>query len=199
MRVNGVRAAQAEATRSKLQRTARGLFATKGFAATSTEEIVRAAGVTKGALYHHFDDKQGLFSAVVEELEEELAARVQAAADAHHEPWARLQAACHAYLDACTQPDVERVLVLDAPSVLGWDTWCDIDKAYGVAMFEGCLIDAIQAGLLQPQPPEPVAHVLLGALNVAARVVARATDRRPMEQQVAGTIDRLLAGLRTSP
>src|SRR5579864_2148827 len=99
MSVNGVRAKQAEATRAKLRRRARRLFASHGYANASTEDLVRTTGLTKGALYHHFGDKQGLFRAVVEDLEEELADAVARATATEHDPWARLEAACQAYLE----------------------------------------------------------------------------------------------------
>ncbi len=195
MSVKGIRATQAEATRQEIQRHARALFASQGFAATSTAQIVAATGLTKGALYHHFADQQGLFRAVVEELEAELAAEVAAAAKAQTEPWARLEAACRAYLDVCLRPDVQRIVVLDAPAVLGWHDWCEIDKDYGTRMFEECLQDAVNDGLLHADQPELVANMLLGALNVAARVAGQDPNRAELREEAAQTIQRLLAGL----
>src|SRR4051794_18777056 len=107
MSVKGSRAAQAEATRREIQRHARVLFARQGYAATSTAQIVAATGLTKGALYHHFTDKGSLFRAVVEELETEIARDVAAVAGDETDAWARLRAACRAYLDACLRPDVQ--------------------------------------------------------------------------------------------
>jgi AcrR family transcriptional regulator len=198
MSVKGIRATQAEATRQKIQRHARALFASQGYAATSTAQIVAATGLTKGALYHHFADKQGLFRTIVEKLETELAAEVAAAANGQTDTWARLETACRAYLDVCLRPDVQRIVVLDAPAVLGWHEWCEIDKAYGTRMFEECLEDAATEGLLQDQPPELAATMLLGALNVAARVAGQDPNRVELREQAAQTIQRLLAGLRTS-
>src|SRR5256885_14962109 len=110
----------AAATRAALVTVARRLFAQRGFADVSIEEIVQGARVTKFALYHHFSDKQALSRAVVEAIEGEVAGRVRTAASRQTEPWAQLVAACHGYLDACLDRDVQRVLVLDAASVLGW-------------------------------------------------------------------------------
>ena len=193
MSVNGMRAKQAEATRAKLRRRARRLFATKGYANASTEDLVRTTGVTKGALYHHFGDKEGLFRAVVEDLEGELAEVVAQATEAEADPWARLERACKAYLDVSLRPDVARILVLDAPSVLGWHQWCEIDKQYGVAMFDKTLRQAMDAGVVAAQPAETLAQVLLGALNVAARVAATETEDR---DDVWATVARLLSGLK---
>jgi AcrR family transcriptional regulator len=198
MSVKGIRAAQAEATRQEIQARARALFASQGYAATSTAQIVAATGLTKGALYHHFEDKRGLFRAVVEELETELADEVTAAANRQSDTWSRLEAACRAYLDVCLRPDVQRIVVLDAPAVLGWHEWCEIDKGYGVRMFQDCLHDAAAEGLLGDDQPELVANMLLGALNVAARVAGEDMDHADLRLQVGRTIQRLLAGLRTS-
>ena len=197
MSVKGIRATQAEATRYEIQRHARALFASQGYAATSTAQIVAATGMTKGALYHHFDDKRGLFRAVVEELETELADEVAAAANSATDTWSRLDAACRSYLDVCLRPDVQRILVLDAPAVLGWHEWCEIDKDHGIRMFENYLQDAAAEGALTDQQPELVATMLLGALNVAARVASQDTDEAELRAQVTQTIQRLLAGLRT--
>jgi AcrR family transcriptional regulator len=198
MSVKGIRAIRAEATRHEILRHARALFASQGFAATSTAQIATATGLTKGALYHHFEDKRGLFRAVVEELEAELAGEVALAARRQTDTWSRLEAACQAYLDVCLRPDVQRIVVFDGPAVLGWHEWCEIDKEHGIRMFEQCLEDAAAEGLLHDEHPELVANMLLGALNVAARVAGRGVDQADTRQQVVTTIQRLLAGLRRS-
>jgi AcrR family transcriptional regulator len=198
MSVKGIRSTQAETTRREIEARARALFAGEGYAATSTAQIVAATGLTKGALYHHFADKRALFRAVVEELEGELAAAVAAAADRETDTWARLEAACRAYLDLCLRPDVQRIVVLDAPAVLGWHDWCQIDKDYGVRMFQEYLHRAAADGLLNDGEPELVANMLLGALNVAARVAGQDADHAELREQAAQTIQRLLAGLHTS-
>jgi len=196
MSVKGTRATQAEATRHEIQRQARALFTSQGYAATSTAQIVAATGMTKGALYHHFDDKRDLFRAVVEELETELANEVAQAADRCSDTWSRLEAACRSYLDVCLRPDVQRILVLDAPAVLGWHEWCEIDKDHGIRMLEEYLQDAANEGTLTDQQPELVATMLLGALNVAARVASQDTDESELRVQVSQTIQRLLGGRR---
>lgn len=185
----------AEATRAALVEAARGLFGEKGFAAVSIEEIVQGARVTRGALYHHFDDKQALFRAVLETIESELAERMRAAAQAEPHRWEQLRAACYAYLDACLESDVQRIVVLDAASVLGWHAWCEIDKRYGLGVLQERFEAALGAGLIDPQPPEAVAQLVLGALNVGARVIAEAKNARAARKQVGETIDRLISGL----
>jgi AcrR family transcriptional regulator len=186
----------AAATRAALVAVARRLFGHRGYADVAIDEIVQGARVTKGALYHHFDDKQALFRAVVEAIETELAGRMRAAADAEQKPWQQLVAACGAYLDFCLERDVQRIIVLDAASVLGWKTWCAIDKAYGLGILQERLAAAQAAGLIEAQPLEPTAQLVLGALNVAGRVIAESEDAVESRVQVGTTIDRLLSGLR---
>jgi len=185
----------AEATRAALVGVARDLFGEKGFAAVSIEEIVQGARVTKGALYHHFDDKQALFQAVLEAIESELADRMRGAAHAKTHRWEQLRAACYAYLDACLERDVQRIVVLDAASVLGWHAWCEIDKRYGLGVLRERFDAALEAGLIDRQPVEAVAQLVLGALNVGGRVIAEAKNPKEARKQVGETIDRLISGL----
>lgn len=188
----------AAATRAALVAVARELFAARGYNEVSIDEIARGARVTKGALYHHFDDKQALFRAVVEAIEGEIAGRVRAAADRHEQPWDQLVAACHAYLDACMVRDVQRIVVLDAASVLGWKLWCEIDKAYGLGVLQERLAATRAAGLIEDQPLEPAALLILGALNTGGRVIAEAPNAKASRAEVGATIDRLLSGLRVA-
>jgi AcrR family transcriptional regulator len=186
----------AAATRAALVETARRLFAERGFAEVPVDEIVQAARVTKGALYHHFDDKQALFRAVVEAIEGEIAAHMASAAARHTRPWDQLVAACDAYLDKCLEADVQRIIVLDAASVLGWRVWCQIDKTYGLGVLQDRLAAALDAGLIEAPSTEHAAQLVLGALNVAGRVIAEGKDPRGSRAQVGATIDRLLSGLK---
>jgi AcrR family transcriptional regulator len=190
-----VRDAQAERTRKTLCRHARRLFAKKGYADATIGEIVRKAGVTKGALYHHFDDKLQLYRAVVEDMERELVARINTST-AGDDPWQRLTTTCSTYLDACLDHDVQRILILEAPVVLGWKAWCDIDIAYGIGTLASCLDDAMSAGVIQSQPTVSLAQVLLGALNNGGRVIAAAADPEDARVMIGESIERLIAGLR---
>ena len=162
----------------------------------SIDQIAQGARVTKGALYHHFDDKQSLFRAVVEAIEGDIAGRMNAAAAKEKGAWEQLVAACRAHLDCCLEPDVQRIVVSDAPVVLGWKTWCLIDKEFGLGVLQTRLGAALDAGLIEPQPLEPAALLILGALNVGARVIADARDVKASRAQVGATVDRLLSGLR---
>jgi AcrR family transcriptional regulator len=190
-------AERSEATRAALVAAARPLFAERGFAGVGTEEIVRAAGVTRGALYHQFRDKEDLFAAVFELLESELAQRTAAAAGASGttDPLAELRVGAEAWLDACTEPDIQRIVLLDGPAVLGWERWREIGTRYGRGLVEAVLQAAVDAGRLAPQPIRPLAHVLMGAVDEAALYVATAEDPAAARVEVGAVLDGLITSL----
>jgi len=197
MNVKRTQAERTEATRAALIAAARPLFAERGYAGVGTEEIVRAAGVTRGALYHHFDGKRELFEAVYEQLEAELAERIAAGAFAANAeaPIEALRAGVEMALRASTEPEVQRIALLDGPAVLGWDRWREIAARYGLGMVEATLQAAIDAGEIAAQPARPLAHVLMGALDEAAMLVARAENPESMRVEVGRTLDFLLGAI----
>ncbi|MDT5247624.1 MAG: hypothetical protein QOJ28_258 [Mycobacterium sp.] len=206
MKVNGKpesRRTQAErtaATRARLLEAGRALFATDGYAAVSTQAIVDAAGVTRGALYHQFDDKAGLFDAVYEEVERDVVAaimtRIAAAAPATQLEAMRIGA--RLFLEECSSPKVQRIVLIDAPSVLGWDRWREVGMRYGLGIVEAMLMQAIADGAIPDQPTRPAAHVLLGALDEAALYVSRAADAAKALEQMFLVCDRLITGIAAS-
>ena len=168
------KAAQREATVAALIAAARELFAEHGYAGVGTEEIVQRAGVTRGALYHHFrGGKLDLFQAVLVEVSAEVVRTVVEVATAQDDPWEELVEGVEAFLDACARPEVQRIMLIDGPSVLGWEVWRAADGDYALSLLESALQGAIDAGRLIPQPARALAHVLLGAIDEAAMVVAR--------------------------
>jgi AcrR family transcriptional regulator len=185
-------AQRSRATRAGLLETARRLFAERGYAGVSTEEIVRAAGVTRGALYHHFADKEDLFREVYEEVERELVEEIAAGAGSARDPLEALRGGARAWLDACEDPAVQRIALLDAPAVLGWERWREIGLKHGFGLVEQTLQAAIEAGQLEPQPVRPLAHLVLGAIDEAALVVARADDGDPTRAEVGEAVERLI-------
>lgn len=199
MYAKGKKAAQSEQTRRILLDVARRLFAEHGYAATGTEEVVRQAGVTRGALYYHFRDKQDLFRAVVEDLQQELMQRILAEAGGIADPWERLRGAMQVFLDACLDPAVQRIVLIDAPAALGWAAWRELDERYGVGLLVGGLQTLLDAGQLEPQPLGPLAHMLLGALSEGGLVIAQADDVQAARDAVGASLDRLLRGLRPLP
>jgi AcrR family transcriptional regulator/SAM-dependent methyltransferase len=203
MNVNpeGARRTQAErreATRAALIAAGRRLFAERGYAGVGTEEIVRRAGVTRGALYHHFPGKHDLFRAVYERVEQELTERIVAEVPLVGDPVAVLRDGTATFLDACLEPEVQRIALLDAPSVLGHDAWRAIGERYGLGLIRAALQSAVDTGAIPDQPVRPLAHVLLGALDEAALLIARADDVAAARREVGETLDRLLGAL-TAP
>jgi AcrR family transcriptional regulator len=196
MNVKSRKAEQSEATRAALVAAARELFTERGYAGVATEEIVQRAGVTRGALYHHFKDKRALFRAVVEQLEEESVERIASAALAQQEPWQVQVTALNAYLDGCLDPAVQAILLVDAPSVLGPEEWRAIEAKYGLALVRMGLESIMEAGLIEQQPVEPLAHLMLGALAEAGLMIARSEDPQAARQEVGRSVERLLEGLR---
>jgi AcrR family transcriptional regulator len=187
---------RSEATRRQLVTAARALFGARGYAGVGTEEIVRAAGVTRGALYHQFRDKADLFAAVAEEVEAEIADRIAAgAAGAAADPLAGLRVGGRLFLDACAEPEVERIILLDAPAVLGWEAWRDLAGRYGLGLIQFALQSAMDAGAIVQQPVVPLAHVLIGALDECALYIAQAEDPAAARDQCAAIFDRILRSI----
>src|SRR5918999_1735703 len=191
-----VKAQRSEATRGALTAAARQLFAERGYAGVGTEEIVQRAGVTRGALYHHFSDKEDLMRAVLHDLSRELAEASATAALKETDQWRQILAAVDAFLDACTDPAVQRIMMTDAPSVLGWDEWREIDTQYGLGLVKASLENAMETGLIAHQPVDPLAHLFVGALDEAAMYVSRAEDPKAARREMGESIERMLDGLR---
>lgn len=191
------KAEQSEATRAALIAAAAPLFAQKGYGEVATEEVVRAAGVTRGALYHHFAGKTELFRAVYEEVERELVQRIaESAISSASDPLQALHAGAQAFLDVCEDPAVQRIALVDAPSVLGWEQWREIGLRYGLGLVEGTVQAAMDAGLIERQPVRPLAHLLLGAIDEGAMLLARAEDGGKTRAEVGDTVARFLEALR---
>ncbi len=179
-------------TQAALLVSARELFAERGFAGAGREEIVRRAGVTRGALYHHFAGKEDLFRAVFEEVEREVTERVAKAAVSTSDPLAALRRGCQEFLDAPLDPAVQRIVLVDAPAVLGWSTWRELEARYGLGLTTMGLQAAMDADAIERQPLEPLAHMLLASLNEAALLVAGADDPNATRAEVGQVVDHLL-------
>jgi AcrR family transcriptional regulator len=190
------RAEQAAGTRSELMRTARELFAERGYSGVGTEEIVARAGVTRGALYHHFVDKKDLFRAVHEELERDLVASIGDEIAGIEDPWELLVTAVRSFLDACTDPALIRIALIDAPVVLGWEEWREIDTRYGLGLVSFGLQNAMDRGLFRRAAVRPLAHLLVGSMTEAAMMIAHAPDHGAARREIEGPLLALLEGLR---
>ncbi|WP_184759055.1 TetR/AcrR family transcriptional regulator [Streptosporangium album] len=192
---DGSRTRQREQTRQTLLREGRRLFATRGYGAVGLSEIVRAAGVTKGALYHHFDSKAALFRAVLEEVQQQVAQTVATTAEAQDDPWTRFTAGCQAFLTASTDPDVQRIMLVDGPAVLGWNEWRALDEAASARHLAEALTSLIEEGTIASQPVAPLTHLLSGAMNEAALWLAGSAEPADLAD-TRTALSRMLEALR---
>jgi AcrR family transcriptional regulator len=191
------RALQAAATRETLVAVARTLFAERGYHAVSVRDIAAKAGVTRGALAHHFSGKEALFEAAFDAVEQDLIAESAAGRQAPSEldPWARFRAGLQHYLDAATRPEVQRITLIDGPAVLGWKRWRELEEGYSLGGLVSVLRGAMDAGLIRPRPVEPLAHLVLGSIMEAALMIANADHPARRRAEVGEALDDLLRGL----
>lgn len=187
---------QREQTRRTLLDESRRLFAAKGYAAVGLSEITAAAGVTKGALYHNFASKTELFRAVLQEVQDEVGERVAAAADARPEPWDQLVAGCEAFLTTCVDPEIQRIMLIDGPAVLGWREWRAMDEGASARHLHEALSELAATGVIAPQPITPLTHLLSGAMNEAAMWLADATEPNALADTISA-LRRLLDSVRS--
>jgi AcrR family transcriptional regulator len=187
---------QGRVTRRTLLDTARRVFAERGYDNVSAEELVAEAGVTRGALYHHFDDKKDVFRTVVIEMEADLDQRITEAALTSETTWGTLEAGTRALLEACLEPDVARLVMLDGPAVLGWDAWDEIDAEFAIKQVSLGLEVLVADHVIAEQPILPLARMMVALLNGACRDVAQSDDPRATLEQVLPAVMSLLAGLR---
>lgn len=185
------------ATRTALVAAAQRLFAEHGFASVGTPAIVHEANVSRGALYHHFADKTALFEAVLDKVEQDIAQRladsVLGASDAGIVE--AMELCVEAWLDLCEEPEVQRIVLIDGPSVLGWARWREICGRHVLGLVEAMLVQGMDDGSLDRQPVTPLAHLLLAVADEAALYIASADDPASARQELRGIVRRLLASL----
>jgi AcrR family transcriptional regulator len=185
-----------EATRARLLRVARRCFVERGYQSVPAEDLVREAGLTRGALYHHFGGKEGLFIALYEQIQREVTERIDGAAHAEPDAWGALRAGCHAFLEACVDPEVQRIVLLDAPAAMNWEAWRDVDLRHGLGSLREGIEAAMASGAIVEQPLDALAHLLLGAMNEAAMWIARSPNPATALAEARRVLDGLLSGLR---
>ncbi len=190
-------AQRSEATKARLLDITRRLFVTRGYMAVPAEELVREAGLTRGALYHHFGGKDGLFTALYEQVQQEVNDRIDQAADAAPDAWSALLVACHAFLECSVDPEVQRITLLDAPMVLSWEAKRELDARYCLGSLKEGLRRAQESGAIEELPLDATAHLLLGAMTEAAMWIARSVDSTAALAEAKMGLDRLLEGFRS--
>lgn len=184
-------------TRAALLVAGRRLFAERGYDDVAAEEIVTAAGVSRGALYHHFDGKAGLFEAVFVEIEAELVANFPLEELVGGDPFAALRSGVSRFLDLSLQNEVQRIALIDAPAVLGWTRWHQIEADHGLGLIRAGLDAAVAAKQIKDLPTEDLANALLGSLTESALAVARAENREAAHRRAEQVLVALLDGLST--
>ena len=190
-------AERSEATKAALLDAGRRLFSTKGYSHSGREEIVASAGVTRGALQHHFGDKLSLFVAVYEVIEQEVVARIATAAmDGGDDPVDQLRAGCHAYLDAVLDPAVQRVCAIDGPAVLPEEVRQEITDRYALGLVREAVRAAVSSGSIDETPVEPLTRMLLAGVMAAAQFVATSPDPISAREEAGATVDLLLDRLK---
>jgi AcrR family transcriptional regulator len=182
-------------TQALLITTARRLFAERGYAHVSADEIVNAAGLSRGALYHHYADKRDLMRAVFEQLETEIASEITASIEQAPSTLDAITEALGTFLTICQRPEVIQLGLTDAPAVLGWQQWRQIESAHGLGLTMDWLQRAANEGLLVPVPIPVLAQLVLSAAIEAALVIAHSGDQDAARAEAETALLAMLSGL----
>lgn len=191
------KAEQKQATMRRLLDVARKAFTELGFNGVNLDALAMTAGVTKGAIYHHFKSKEGLFLAVFLELQAEIGASIIRADGRSDDPWDGLMLGCRRFLAAACEPAVQRIVLQDAPSVLGLDTWRTADEEHSTYLLRERLRELSALGQLGTVDPDTLANMINGALNEIAIHIARSSKPKNALKQATDALDRIFAGVRT--
>lgn len=187
--------AESEATAAAILAAARGLYAERGYAAVAVEEVAAACGVTRGAVYHHYGSRAGLFAAVHADVTAAVGAEIERATDGVGDPWESLEAGCRAFLAAVVADDARQVVLVDGPAVLGWARWREDDAASSGRLLDEVLAELADAGRVRAQDVAATSALLSGAMNEAALWVAASPDRDGALDQAWSALRRLLRGI----
>jgi AcrR family transcriptional regulator len=182
-------------TRNQIIAAARALFAKDGYAATSTEQVLQQTGISRGALYHHFKNKESLFEAVLDDLERELAQAAAKAAAGASDPVAALRAGCASFLMEAAKPEVRQIVLVDAHSVVGWQKWREIEERYGLGMLKQGLKVIAATHDIPDQAVDLYAHILLATMIEVAFLTSRSPDPPKAVHEAMKSVDALLQRL----
>lgn len=183
-------------TTTNLKRIARRMFSKRGYGNTSMEEIVQKAGVTRGALYHHFSGKKELFLRVFEDALDDVAKCVEKPPGKARNTWEKLLAATYAYLIACVDPKLQQIILIDAPAILGWEVWRRVDEERSMHILKGLLTKLMDEGVIESMPLDALAHVISGAVNESVLWVAQSPNSQKALDEVWSTLRSLLNFMR---
>lgn len=189
------KAQQREATTARLIEVACAIFTRDGYANAATEEIVHEAGVTRGALYHHFGSKEGLFKSVLQEVQRQVGVRIENATEGKQDVQEQLIAGCVAFLEASLDPQVQRIMLIDAPAVLGWSVWREYDAEYSMKSLREALATLMADGRLPALSLDALTHLLSGAMNEAALWIAQSPNPQVALEEGVQSLTWLLQSL----
>lgn len=190
------KAQQREATTARLIEVACTIFTRHGYANASTEEIVHLADVTRGALYHHFGSKEGLFKAVLGHIQKKVGERIETVTSEYQDGWDQIIAGSIAFLEASLDPQVQRIMLIDAPAVLGWSLWREMDAQNSMRSLREGLAKLIEAGQIASLPLDALTHLLSGAMNEAALWIAQSEEPQEALAEATHALKYLLTSLR---
>ncbi|MCM3142102.1 TetR/AcrR family transcriptional regulator [Brevibacillus sp. MER 51] len=191
------KAEQKQQTMQKLIEVAREVFSRQGYADAAMEDIVKQAGVTRGALYHHFGNKEGLFEAVLASVQQEIGERVEAEAAKSEEPWQQLILGCLAFVSSAVEHRNKRILLIDGPSVIGWETWRRMDEENSMRHLREQLQTMQEQGYLRTVSIDALTHLLSGAMNEAVLWISETPDHEKSLEEISAALTLLLEGYRT--
>ncbi len=190
------KAQQREATTERLIEVAAEIFTRDGYASAATEEIVHLAGVTRGALYHHFGSKEGLFAAVLADIQRGVAQRIESVTAAYDDIWDQLVAGSIVFLEVSIDPQVQRIMLIDAPAVLGWSLWRELDAQNSMRSLREALSELIKKHQLPQLPLDALTHLLSGAMNEAALWIAQSGNPQVALSEATQSLKYILEALR---
>ena len=182
-------------TAGQIIKIARKLFSELGYANTSIEKIVHEAGVTRGALYHHFSSKKELFMAVFEDAQRDILERNIAAIEGLRDSWEKFTSSGAAFIKACLEPEIRQIVLIDAPAIIGWDEWRGVDEK-GVALLRQMISNLLDEGLLKPLPLEALTHIISGATNEAVLWISRHKNQKQARSESGEVFNVILNALR---
>lgn len=183
---------QGRETRIKLIEAAIEVFSKDGYKNASMELIVEITGVTRGALYYHFENKLVLFEAVFDNIQAQIADNILDAANKEPDKWNQLIAGCRAFLESCIDPKIQRIAIIDAPSVLDWNTWRKVDSVHGLSLLKSTLSDLRNDGVIETGSLDALAHLLSGAMNEAALWIIQSENHKKSLDESMEMIEMML-------
>ncbi len=172
------------------------LFTKRGYAGTSLDEVAKRARLTKGALYHHFSGKQALFEAAFDSVENTFMRKLGEIVSAPGNPWETAIAGLRAYVRVCLEPSYQRIVIHEAPVVMGWERWREAEEHFSYGLLRSTIEVLVTSGELEQLPVETMSRLLFGALSAGASTIASASDPRKASAEVERTIVRVVEGLR---